>query len=194
MNEIALILHKMCSFTKSFNNGGRGNSGNAEKKLILREVFPYIRYADTQAPMRHQLILPFHPVCNLADCYRSSALQTRPKPVELGWKMKMFDRPITDKIELIFNNLIDQNSSTLHAITSNCKKVAEMQCRDNMSSKFRGIQNFNTHQWFWGRQTMEYGQPGNHPQFESPPSLFLFFHPFAVNNCFFFLKIHWLIL
>ena len=34
----------------------------------------------------------------------------------------------TDQLS-IFNNLIDQNSSTLHAITSNCKKVAEMQCR-----------------------------------------------------------------
>ena len=31
----------------------------------------------------HQLIIPFYPSCIWAHCYRSSVLQTRPKPVEL---------------------------------------------------------------------------------------------------------------
>ena len=96
------------------------------------------------------------------------------------------------------DNLIDQNSSTLHDITSNCKKVAvfgdAMQRKEVSVLRFPDL-NLKTHHWCGGRRTKEYVQQNNPPRFAYFPIFYplSFFHPFAVNSCCYqILKSHWL--
>ena len=76
----------------------------------------------------HQLIIPFYPSCIWAHCYRSSVLQTRPKPVEL---MQM-------KINILLRNyyLVAQQSTSFYVLYCSHLAIISVTTRDKVNTKF----------------------------------------------------------